>query len=152
MIEMMKIPTITPRNIVEAVWMSTLWSSSTFKLFHKALQTMLQSTGMSMYEEQRKDMESTVRRILEFWFATSSKGKISKREAIELWFQTRFHQYIGTSDMHSVNLLLPNDRVAAFRYVVTSALYEDSFTTTGLDILTSSSDCPHTSQILFWQI
>jgi hypothetical protein len=121
MLEMMRSPTIQPRSVVE-VWMSTLWSPKTFKAFKEALQRIVDGDFF-------RTLNMQVKRMLEFWLS-SCDHKITKDQTIQFW-RLKDLTKLNTKGFAIANLVEPSDRIAAIRYHLTGALYDDTTTTIG---------------------
>jgi hypothetical protein len=103
--------------------MSTLWSPKTFKAFKEALQRIVDGDSYRILNMQ-------VKRMLEFWLSSCCDHKITKDQAIQFW-RLKDLTKMNTKGFAVANLVEPSDRIAAIRYHLTGALYEDTTTTIG---------------------
>jgi len=123
MLEMMKDVSTSPRSIVEE-WMSSLWTQATYNTFQSSANVILQRAANSSDE---KGVHEKLKAILNF---LGKVPKMPRKEAIT--FQLK-GTTIGDllTFMQCCSLSSEVDRVAATRYYLTKALYEDEETTVG---------------------
>ena len=121
MMEMMKENDVTPRSVVE-VWLSSLWSKTTFQAFKKATRTILRK------DEHRNEIENKVKPIIQYW---SQKQQMNAKAALQFQMSAMIKNCVSDFAMNSCSLELEEDRVRYLRYNLTKALYEDKSTTVG---------------------
>ena len=123
MLEMMKDVSTSPRSIVE-VWMSSLWTQAAYNTFQSSVKAILKRSTNSSDE---KGIHEKVKAILKFW---GEVPPMPRKEAIAFQLKGTFLGDLLTF-MQCCSLSSEADRVAATRYCLTKALYEDEETTVG---------------------
>lgn len=141
MLEMMKMQTVAARSVVE-VWVSSLWSETTYDAFRVALGSVL-SVGKGGGGVVGGSAAPEIKAVLSYW---QSLPKISAKTALDFQSQQVFRESDSKYAMHACNLASEEDRVDSIRYNFTKALYEDATTTVGSVVMNSESKAARVSQ------
>jgi hypothetical protein len=111
MLEMMQNEDTPSRSVVE-VWLSSLWSRDTLRLFHAAATNLLRGDAL----------EPRVRAIIAWW---NKQPRMSRSSAIKYQFE-QGRSGCCSFIMTACAFTSETDRVDFLRYYRTRALYEDS--------------------------
>jgi hypothetical protein len=114
MMQMIKNRQTSARSVVE-VWMSSLWSKSTFNAFKDAAKSVLDT-------HSNEELDQSVRRIIIFWTKAS---KLTAAAAIAQQTEATTSSLDARFSMKCCSLSRQKDRVAYLQYFLTKALYED---------------------------